>query len=81
MVVQSTSIQVIQRVPFPGSFLFHEMRVRRRWPFRTDRSILLPIQAWILRATNNYTDNNSNSNAKTGLATRLRSLLNTSFSI
>jgi len=52
------------RVPFHGSFLIHEMRVRGWWPFRANRSILLPIkwQAWILRAANDDNDNNGNGN-------------------
>jgi hypothetical protein len=37
------------RLPFHGSFLIQEMRVRARWPFRADRPISLPIdwQGWI----------------------------------
>jgi hypothetical protein len=31
------------RLPFHGSFLIQEMRVRGRWPFRADRPISLPI--------------------------------------
>jgi len=32
------------RLPFHGSFLFHEMRVRGFWPLREDRAIALPIK-------------------------------------
>ena len=31
------------RLPFHGAFLIQEMRVRGRWPFRTDRPITVPI--------------------------------------
>ncbi|KAF8331363.1 uncharacterized protein EI90DRAFT_2920180, partial [Cantharellus anzutake] len=34
------------RLPFHGAFLFHEMRVRGRWPLRGDRAIPLPI-SWV----------------------------------
>ena len=50
------------RVPFHGAFLFHEMRVRGRWPLRADRPINLPIdwQNWILANDDDDDDDGDN---------------------
>jgi hypothetical protein len=49
-------------LPFHGSFLIQEMRVRGRWPFRPDRPISLPIkwQRWIHYPADDDDDDHNN---------------------
>jgi len=49
------------RLPFHGSFLIQEMRVRGRWPFRADRPISLPIdwQKWVSAVDDDDDDHNN----------------------